>query len=229
MTLISEEKEVSVGKSIGIVTIITFLLGLGIFIPANDFLWIEGWIWLILFFLFLINNILYFSKHDPQLIKKRSEPQFQEKWDKIVTFFTSIGFIPLFIIPGLDRQFGWSSTPLFVELIGFIMFIFGFLIIFLTMKENSFLSKAVEIQEGHTVITTGPYKIVRHPMYLGLIIFMIGWCLALGSLISLIFVALIIIGLVIRILFEDKKLHEELDGYKEYAQKTKKKLIPLIW
>lgn len=216
MTLISEEKEVSVGKSIGIVTIITFLLGLGIFIPANDFLWIEGWIWLILFFLFLINNILYFSKHDPQLIKKRSEPQFQEKWDKIVTFFTSIGFIPLFIIPGLDRQFGWSSTPLFVELIGFIMFIFGFLIIFLTMKENSFLSKAVEIQEGHTVITTGPYKIVRHPMYLGLIIFMIGWCLALGSLISLIFVALIIIGLVIRILFEDKKLHEELDGYKEY-------------
>ena len=199
------------------------------FIPANDFLWVEAWIVLILFYVLLINNILYFSKHDPDLIQKRSKPEFKEKWDKIVTFFTSIGFIPIFFVPGLDRQFGWSNVPIIVEIIGFIMFIIGFIIIFLTMKENSFLSKAVEIQEGHTVITTGPYKIVRHPMYLGLIIFMAGWCLALGSLFSLIFVAFIVIGLIIRIVFEDRMLHEELEGYKEYAQKTKKKLIPFIW
>ncbi len=219
----------SKGKFIGVVTFATFLLGLGMFIPANDFLWVEAWIVLILFYVLLINNILYFSKHDPDLIQKRSKPEFKEKWDKIVTFFTSIGFIPIFFVPGLDRQFGWSNVPIIVEIIGFIMFIIGFIIIFLTMKENSFLSKAVEIQEGHTVITTGPYKIVRHPMYLGLIIFMAGWCLALGSLFSLIFVAFIVIGLIIRIVFEDKMLHEELEGYKEYAQKTKKKLIPFIW
>lgn len=219
----------SKGKFIGVVTFATFLLGLGMFIPANDFLWVEAWIVLILFYVLLINNILYFSKHDPDLIQKRSKPEFKEKWDKIVTFFTSIGFIPIFFVPGLDRQFGWSNVPIIVEIIGFIMFIIGFIIIFLTMKENSFLSKAVEIQEGHTVITTGPYKIVRHPMYLGLIIFMAGWCLALGSLFSLIFVAFIVIGLIIRIVFEDRMLHEELEGYKEYAQKTKKKLIPFIW
>lgn len=219
----------SKGKFIGEVTFATFLLGLGMFIPANDFLWVEAWIILILFYVFFINNILYFSKHDPDLIQKRSKPEFKEKWDKIVTFFTSIGFIPIFFVPGLDRQFGWSNVPIIVEIIGFIMFIIGVIIIFLTMKENSFLSKAVEIQEGHTVITTGPYKIVRHPMYLGLIIFMAGWCLVLGSLFSLIFVAFIVIGLIIRIVFEDKMLHEELEGYKDYAQKTKKKLIPFIW
>ncbi|MFX1574874.1 MAG: methyltransferase family protein [Promethearchaeota archaeon] len=224
-----EGKEVSKGKFIVIVTFVTFMLGLGMFIPANDFLWVEAWIVLILFYVFFINNILYFSKHDPDLIQKRSKPEFKKKWDKIVTFFTSIGFIPIFFVPGLDRQFGWSNVPLIVELIGFIAFIIGAIIIFLTMKENSYLSKAVEIQQGHVVITTGPYKIVRHPMYLGLIIFITGWCLALGSLLSLIFVAFIVIGLIIRIVFEDKLLHEELEGYKEYAQKTKKKLIPFIW
>ena len=221
--------DLSKGKFFGVVTFVTFLLGLGMFIPANNFLWVEAWIVLILFYLFFINNILYFSKHDPDLIQKRSKPEFKEKWDKIVTFFTSIGFIPIFFVPGLDRQFGWSNVPIIVEIIGFIAFIIGVIIIFLTMKENSFLSKAVEIQEGHTVITTGPYKIVRHPMYLGLIIFMTGWCLALESLFSLIFVAFIVIGLISRIVFEDKMLHKELEGYKEYAQKTKKKLIPFIW
>ena len=146
-----------------------------------------------------------------------------------MSFYTTIGFIPIFFVPGLDRQFEWSNIPIIIEIIGFIAFITGAIILFLTMKENSFLSKVVEIQEGHSVITTGPYKIIRHPMYLGLIIFIIGWCLALGSLFSLIFVALIVIGLIIRISFEDKMLHEELEGYKDYAQKTKKKLIPLIW
>jgi protein-S-isoprenylcysteine O-methyltransferase Ste14 len=224
-----EGKDVSIGKFIGGILIVTFFLGLGMFIPANDFLWIEGWIVLILFFVFFLNNILYFSKHDPALLKKRAKPDFTETWDKIVTAITSLGFIPIFLVPGFERQYGWSNVPLIVEIFGFILFILGVVIIFLTMKENSFLSKAVEIQEGHKVITTGPYKIVRHPMYIGLIIFMIGWCLALGSLFSLIFVALIVIGLVIRINFEDKMLHEELEGYKEYAQKTKKKLIPFIW
>ena len=99
------------------------------------------------------------------------------------------------------------------------------------MKENTFLSKAVEIQEerGHTVITTGPYRIVRHPMYLGFILFIVFYCLALGSLFSLIPTALGVVGLVIRTILEDRKLYKELEGYKEYAQKTKKKLIPLIW
>ena len=107
----------------------------------------------------------------------------------------------------------------------------GLLIIFLVMKENTFLSKAIEIQKerGHTVITTGPYRIVRHPMYFGFILFIVFYCLALGSLFSLIPTTLGVVGIVIRTILEDRMLHKELEGYTEYAQKTKKKLIPLIW
>jgi len=109
--------DLSKGKFIGVVTFVTFLLGLGMLIPANNFLWVEAWIVLILFYVFFINNILYFSKYDPNLIQKRSKPEFKEKWDKIVTFITSIGFIPIFFVPGLDRQYGWSNVSIIVEII----------------------------------------------------------------------------------------------------------------
>ena len=145
--------------------------------------------------------------------------------------FIGFGFLPIFIIPGFERKYGWSNVPFWVKIIGFVGFSLGLIIIFLVMKENTFLSKAVEIQKdrGHKVITTGPYSVVRHPMYSGFILFMVFYCFALGSLYSLIPTALGVVGLVIRTVLEDRMLHEELEGYKDYAQKTKKKLIPLIW
>ncbi|MFX1388125.1 MAG: methyltransferase family protein, partial [Promethearchaeota archaeon] len=118
-----------------------------------------------------------------------------------------------------------------VEIIGIIGMSLGFIIIFLVMKENTFLSKTVEIQEdrGHKVITTGPYRVVRHPMYSGFILFIVFYCFALGSLYSLIPTSLGVVGIIIRTVMEDRLLHKDLKGYKEYTQKTKKKLIPLIW
>ncbi|MFX1275852.1 MAG: methyltransferase family protein [Promethearchaeota archaeon] len=173
--------------------------------------------------------VIYFSKHSPQMLKKRTNPKFTEKWDKIVIAFISIGFVPIFFTPGIEYRFGLIIILPLVELIGFIVMSLGFIIIFLTMKENAFLSKAVEIQEGHEVITTGPYGIVRHPMYMGFILYMFGYCIALGSLFSLIFAVIGIVGLIARTVLEDKMLHEELRGYTENAQKTRKKLIPGIW
>jgi protein-S-isoprenylcysteine O-methyltransferase Ste14 len=224
-------KELSKPVLIILVAFVTVFLGLGLFIPFGSFLWLEAWIYLGIFFTFFTSYILYFSKHDPEMLQKRAKPQFKEKWDIIVMIFMGFGFFPTFIIPGFELRFGWSNVPIFIKIIGFVGMSLGLVLIFLVMKENTFLSKAVEIQEdrSHTVITTGPYRIVRHPMYLGFILFIVFYCLALGSLYSLIPTALGIFGLVIRTILEDRMLHKELEGYKEYAQRTKKKLIPLIW
>jgi len=224
-------KEISKPILITLVVLVTAFLGLGLLIPFGNFFWIEAWIYLGIFFTFFTSYILYFGKHDPEMLQKRAKPQFKEKWDKIVMLFMGFGFFPTFIIPGFEKKYSWSNVPLLVEIIGFIGLILGLVIIFLVMKENTFLSKAVEIQKerGHTVITSGPYRIVRHPMYLGFILFIVFYCLALGSLFSLIPAALGIVGIVMRTILEDRMLHEELEGYKEYAQQTKKKLIPLIW
>ncbi len=224
---------IQISKSLLLVAVymVTIFLGIGLFIPAGTLLWLEAWIYLIIFTIFFTVVVLYFSKHDPEMLQKRAKPKFEEKWDKIVMVLMGFGFFPTFIIPGFEKKYGWSNVPFYVEIIGFIVLSLGLVIIFLVMKENTFLSKAVEIQKdrGHTVITTGPYRMVRHPMYLGFILFIVFYCLALGSLYSLIPTALGVVGLVIRTIFEDRKLHEELEGYTEYAKKTKKKLIPLIW
>ena len=140
--------------------------------------------------------------------------------------------IPLYILPGYDAvRFQWSYIPFFIKIIGFIGVALSLILMFLVTKENSFLARTVKIQEdkGHQVITTGPYRFVRHPLYTGMIIYIICHSLALGSLYSLIPGFIINIGFIFRTKFEDKLLHEKLEGYMEYAQKTRYKLIPRIW
>ncbi|MFX0140004.1 MAG: methyltransferase family protein [Candidatus Hodarchaeota archaeon] len=224
-------KQISKTLLLVAVYMVTIFLGLGLFLPAGTLLWLEAWIYLVIFSIFFTIIVLYFSKHDAEMLQKRAKPKFIEKWDKIVMLLMGFGFFPTFIIPGFEKKYRWSFVPFWVEIIGFIILSLGLIIIFLVMKENTFLSKAIEIQEdrGHVVITTGPYRIVRHPMYLGFILFIVFYCIALGSLYSLIPTAFGIIGIVIRTILEDRKLHKELEGYMEYAKKTKKKLIPLIW
>lgn len=208
------------------------LFGLALFLTAGTIYWLEGWVYLIIMISFSVTLLIYLKKKDPELLASRAKLFPTKGWDKIITIVSGVFQIGMLIIPGLDAvRFQWSSVPLFVEIIGFVGVVCGVIIIFLVNRENTYLSRIVEIQKdrGHKVITTGPYKIVRHPMYLGVTILYIFQCFALGSLYSLICVAVVIVAIIVRTSKEDKLLHEELEGYKEYASKTRSKLVPKIW
>jgi protein-S-isoprenylcysteine O-methyltransferase Ste14 len=138
----------------------------------------------------------------------------------------------MLVLAGFDAiRYQWTYVPLGIKVLGFLGFIPAFLLVFWTMTQNRYLSEVVRIQEerGHKVCTTGPYRYIRHPMYMGVIIFVLCFPLALGSLMALILSVLIIVVFLIRTSLEDKTLHKELEGYKEYAEKVRYKLIPGVW
>jgi len=208
------------------------ILALALFIPAGTILWLQGGIYIIMMIVFSTSFIIYLKKKDPELLKARAKTKTTESWDKKIGIIVGVFFLAMYILPGFDAvRFHWSSVPLLINMIGFAGMILAVIFFLLVSRENTYLSRVVEIQDerGHKVITTGPYKIVRHPMYLAVIVLYICHCLALGSLYSLIPCTGLIITIIFRIYYEDKKLHEELEGYKEYAEKTRFKLIPGIW
>ena len=212
--------------------IMYIFIALALFLPAGTIFWLQGWIYLILMIIFSTSLLTYLARKDPELLKARAKTKTTESWDKKIGYINTPFFILMYILPGFDAvRFQWSNVPLLVSIIGFMGMILALILFFIVIRENTYLSRIVEIQEerGHEVITTGPYRIIRHPMYLSVTILYISHCIALGSLFSLIPCAIIIITIVLRTIHEDKMLHERLNGYKEYAQKTRYKLIPGIW
>jgi protein-S-isoprenylcysteine O-methyltransferase Ste14 len=220
--------------AVKIVIMIIFFLAL-IFVPAGTFKWPEAWIFLLLYFSWLTAVILWMKKNDPGLLKERMTAKRKKDvkpWDKVFMFSYSLVALVLIVLTGLDAvRFRWSHVPLIIKVIGFLGFIPAMSIVTRTMKENTYLSEMVRIQEerGHQVCTTGPYQYVRHPMYVGVIIFLFCIPLALGSLYSLIPAFVAVILFFIRTALEDKTLYNELPGYKEYAEKVRYRLIPGVW
>jgi protein-S-isoprenylcysteine O-methyltransferase Ste14 len=219
--------------------IIRFIAGL-IFVgailfgTAGTFNWPEAWAYIVIQFGWSAALTVFLWKHDIELLKDRLK--FTKKsakgWDKVMTFVSMPFYIPYLVIPGFDAvRYQWSHVPVWAKVACFILLVASFLWISWIMKENTYLSRFVEIQEdrGHKVITTGPYKFVRHPMYIGASILMIALPIALGSFYALIPGAFCVIFVLVRTYLEDKTLHKELEGYVEYAQKTKFRLIPGIW
>lgn len=207
-------------------------IALSLFLPAGTIFWIQGWIYLTIMIFFSASFMTYLTLKDPELLKARAKTKTTESWDKKLGIINTPFFILMYILPGFDAvRFKWSNLPLFITIIGFIGMIFAIILFFLVSRANTYLSRVVEIQKerDHRVITTGSYRIVRHPMYFSVIILYISHCIALGSLFSLIPCAIIIITIILRTIREDNMLHEQLEGYKEYAQKTRYKLIPGIW
>ena len=207
-------------------------MALALFLPAGTLFWLQGWIYIVIMISFSTTLMTYLTKKDPELLKARAKTKATESWDKKLGIIGTPFFILMYILPGFDAvRFRWSKLPLYISIIGFVGMILAVILFSLVLRENRYLSRVVEVQEerGHRVITTGPYRIVRHPMYFAVIVLYISHCFALGSLFSLIPCAVIIIMIIFRTIREDKMLHKQLEGYKEYAQKTRYKIIPGIW
>ncbi|MCW3976031.1 MAG: isoprenylcysteine carboxylmethyltransferase family protein [Candidatus Bathyarchaeota archaeon] len=201
-----------------------------LFFPAGTFNWPEAWLYLVINFCYFIPTLLYLKKYSPELIKRRSKFKPEKGWDMIITIGASILFVPMFVISGFDAvRFSWSIAPVELKGAGFAGIIFSFVILFLVMRENAYLLRIVKVQEGQKLVTSGPYRIVRHPMYVAVMTQFTCIPLALGSLYGLVPAIMIDVFIVIRTYLEDKTLLKELKGYEEYAKKTPYRLLPGVW
>jgi len=205
--------------------------------PAGTWQWWEAWVVVGLWTVFGIVMTYYLLRHDPALLAERMKlvplHNEQKAWDKVIMLLFFIAGIGLYLVPGFDVvRYGWSDPlPLWISIFAMFVHLPCFLFLGWVMRENTFLSQVVRIDEdrGHQVVTTGPYSLVRHPMYTVVIILLFAVPVALGSRFALILAMFLTILLIIRTYLEDRTLHKELEGYPEYAQKTRYRLIPGIW
>lgn len=210
------------------------ITALPLFLAAGTIAWPAGWIYLILMYGWLLIGILLLLKYNPGLLAERINisPPNQKGWDKVFVLVLNVFFFAWVILMPLDAvRFRWSQMPLWLQVVGGIALVVSFVLMSLVFRENSYLSATIRIQEerGQTVITTGPYHFVRHPMYAGGFFMFLGTPLLLGSWYGLLLFALFLPALFVRIVLEERTLRQELSGYEEYMQQVKYRLVPYIW
>jgi len=210
-------------------SLVPLFIGLFTLLPAGTCNYWQVYLYFAILVVPMIFVLFYFLKKDPKFLERRTKGTEKVKEQKLIQLINLPVFIAAFIIPGLDRRFGWSDVPVEVIIITDFFIFLGYLIIFSVFRENSYASRIIEIDREQKVISTGLYSIVRHPMYLGVLMMYLPTPLALGSYWGLIPMALLPVTLVFRILNEEKVLSEKLDGYKDYCMKTKYRLIPYLW
>ena len=205
------------------------LVGALIFIPANTINYFNGLLFMGLLFIpmFIVGIIIMFK--EPDLLRRRLNSKEKEKEQKEVVLLSGIMFILGFIVSGLNYRYNWIELPNIVVIISSIVFVFSYILYAEVLRENTFLSRTIEVSDNQKVVDTGLYGIVRHPMYAITIILFLSIPLILGSIISFIIFLIYPIIIIKRINNEEKVLEEQLMGYKEYKNKVKYKLIPYIW
>jgi protein-S-isoprenylcysteine O-methyltransferase Ste14 len=207
-------------------------MGLLLFVPAGTARYWQAWIYLAVFFGSSLLITLYLMKKDPALLKRRlsgGPTAEKEKTQKIIMFFTTIGFIALLVVPALDHRFGWSRVPFYIVIAGDLLTALGFYIVFLVYKENTFAFATIRVACDQKVISTGPYAVLRHPMYAGSSLYLLGMPLALGSYWGLLVIAAAMPFLIWRLLDKERFLSKNLQGYTEYCAKVRWRLIPGVF
>lgn len=211
------------------------VIGLVLFLAAGTALWVAGWVFLVLFFGFTVALSGWLLRHDPGLLNERmtgiAKPDLKT-WDKVFFAVAQGLFLGWIVLMPLDAvRFQWSHVPGWLQAAGALVLLGSFYAFFLTFRENSYLSPVVRVQSdrGQTVVSTGPYRVVRHPMYASAIAFFAGTALLLGSWWGLVFALLIVVAMAYRALREERTLRAELPGYGAYLERVKYHLIPYVW
>ena len=205
------------------------LVGLLIFLPAGTLSSTYGWLLVgLLFGPMLIAGFVMLSK-SPEFLKKRLDAKEKQGTQKGVVAFSGLMFIVGFVVAGLDFRFGWSKMPLWVTIVASALFLVAYALYAEVMRENAYLSRTIKVEQGQTVVDTGLYGIVRHPMYAVTLLLFLAMPLVLGSWYALIVFAFYPAIIIVRLKDEEALLTKELPGYAQYKQKVKYRLIPFIW
>jgi protein-S-isoprenylcysteine O-methyltransferase Ste14 len=203
-----------------------------IILPAWSIWYWQGWLFWVVFSAMVWCITLYFLKHDPHLIAGRMKggPSAEErKSQKIIQALAAILSAAMVILPGFDHHFGWSAVPVSIVLLADAMIVAGFAIMFRVFQENSFAVSIIKVESEQRVISTGPYAMVRHPMYAGASLSILATPLALGSLWTVPIAVVLIAVLVVRLLDEERYLSVNLPGYDSYRSSVRYRLLPMVW
>ncbi|MCG2786633.1 MAG: isoprenylcysteine carboxylmethyltransferase family protein [Anaerolineae bacterium] len=204
-------------------------IALIIILPAGTWNYWQGWLYLVTLLLPMLGSTVYLFRNDPALLERRMRMREKESAQQKIIGFLGIYFLLAFTLPGFDVRLGWSNVPAWASILADGLVFAGYMITFWVLTVNSFLSRTVEVEAEQKVVSTGPYAIVRHPMYFGVALLYIASPLALGSYWAILPALMIIPLLGARIRNEEEVLLRELSGYAKYRQKVKYRLLPGIW
>lgn len=207
-------------------------LGILLFAPAWTLDYWQAWVYLVVFAASSALITVYLWKNDPALLRRRTNagPRAEsEKNQKLIQFLASIVFVGAMLLPSLDHRFSWSTVPISAVVVGDVSTALGFLIVFFVFKENTFAAAAIAVAPGQRVVASGPYSVVRHPMYSGALVMLFGTPLALGSWWGLVMFLPMMLIIAWRALAEERLLSNNLSGYQEYRQMVHHRLVPFIW
>ena len=219
-------------KAFGGLLFLVLVMAALLFIPAWTFDYWQAWTFLAVYFAPSLAITLYLMKKDPKLLERRMRggpTAEKEPTQKIIMVFTSLGFIGLIVFPALDHRFAWSHMIPYAALAGDVLVAIGWLAIFFVFKENTFTFATIELAPDQKVISTGPCALVRHPMYAGALVMLVGIPIALGSWWGMLIIVAMIPVLIWRLFDEEKFLARNLPGYVEYQNKVRYRLIPPVW
>jgi len=192
----------------------------------------QAWVFLLILITLSLLITIYLIRNDPELLKRRMRggPTAEKRISQqVIMIFTSLGFIGLLVVPGLDHRFSWSTVPLAVVIAGDALVALGYYFIFLVFRQNTYSSATIELAANQKVIDSGPYSLLRHPMYAGVLLYLLGTPVALGSYWGLVPFVAVIPFLIWRIVDEEIMLTGELEGYGEYKQRVRYRLVPGVW